>query len=233
MLLDSDFAAMPAVVAEGRRVINNIERAASLFIMKNIFSFFLAIISITAVFAYPLEPLQISLMSALCIGIPSFFLALEPNESLVRGRFLPNVLHRAFPSALTCLFSVIYVVMFADAFPIADAVVNTIASVLLTAVGFFSLWLACRPLNLKKYGLIAAMVLLYLLAVILVPQLFHLCPLGYGGWLLLVVFLLLMPSVLFAFSKLDYAVQRWVETLRRTARFAKNEIRQSHHREHE
>ena len=233
VLLDSDFAAMPAVVAEGRRVINNIERAASLFIMKNIFSFFLAIISITAVFAYPLEPLQISLMSALCIGIPSFFLALEPNESLVRGRFLPNVLHRAFPSALTCLFSVIYVVMFADAFPIADAVVNTIASVLLTAVGFFSLWLACRPLNLKKYGLIAAMVLLYLLAVILVPQLFHLCPLGYGGWLLLVVFLLLMPSVLFAFSKLDYAVQRWVETLRRTARFAKNEIRQSHHHEHE
>ena len=87
--------------------------------------------------------------------------------------------------------------------------------------------------NLKKYGLIAAMVLLYLLAVVLVPQLFHLCPLGYGGWLLLVVFLLLMPSVLFALSKLDYAVQQWVETLRRTARFAKNEIRQSHHREHE
>ena len=230
VLLDSDFSAMPAVVAEGRRVINNIERAASLFIMKNIFSFFLAIISITAVFAYPLEPLQISLMSAVCIGIPSFFLALEPNEELVRGRFLPNVLRRAFPAALTCLFSVIYVVMFARAFPIDDAVVNTIASALLTAVGFFMLWRVCHPFNWKKGLLLGGMVALYLLAVTIVPQLFSLHPLGFGGWLLLVVFLLLMPSVLFAFTKLADPIYIGVEVMNRTAKHAKEELREERHK---
>jgi len=227
VLLDSDFSAMPAVVAEGRRVINNIERAASLFLMKNIFSFFLAIISITAVFAYPLEPLQISLMSAVCIGIPSFFLALEPNENLVRGKFLPNVLYKAFPAALTCLFSVIYVVMFARAFPIDDTIVNTIASVLLTAVGFFSLWQVSRPFNGKRVGLLIGMVALYLLAVSIVPDLFGLHPLGFGGWLLMVVFLLLMPSVLFVFTKVaDFLRLGW-GVFSRILHHAKREVREA------
>lgn len=225
VLLDSDFGAMPAVVAEGRRVINNIERAASLFLMKNIFSFFLAIISITAVFAYPLEPLQISLMSALCIGIPSFFLALEPNENLVRGKFLPNVLRRAFPAALTCLFSVIYVVMFARAFPIDDTIVNTIASILLTAVGFFSLWQVSRPFNRQRIAVLAGMVVLYLLAVTIVPDLFGLHSLGFGGWLLLVVFLLLMPSLLYVFTKLEQLLGNIWEVAGRILNHAKAEIR--------
>ncbi len=230
VLLDSDFSAMPAVVAEGRRVINNIERAASLFLMKNIFSFFLAIISITAVFAYPLEPLQISLMSALCIGIPSFFLALEPNENLVRGKFLPNVLYKAFPAALTCLFSVIYVVMFSRVFPIDDTIVNTIASVLLTAVGFFSLWRVSRPFNGKRVGLLIGMVSLYLLAVSLVPDLFGLHPLGHGGWLLLVVFLLLMPSVLFVFTKVaDFLRLGW-SVFARVLGHAKREVKEARRR---
>ena len=227
VLLDSDFSAMPAVVAEGRRVINNIERAASLFLMKNIFSFFLAIISITAVFAYPLEPTQISLMSALCIGIPSFFLALEPNTDLVKGKFLRNVLRRAFPAALTCLFAVVYVVMFAHAFPIADDVVNTIASVLLTAVGFFALWCVCRPFNKKKVLLFVALLAAYLVSVILLPALFDLHPLGYGGWLLLVVFLLLMPSVLYVFTRISDVLRMAVEVTRKTAVHAKQEIQEA------
>ncbi len=230
VLLDSDFAAMPAVVAEGRRVINNIERAASLFLMKNIFSFFLAIISITAVFAYPLEPLQISLMNAVCIGIPSFFLALEPNENQVRGRFLPNVLQRAFPAALTCLFAVIYVVLFARAFPIDDSIVSTIASVLLTTVGFFMLWLVSRPMTRKHWMLIGAMVLVYLLAVSIAPRLFSLHPLGFGGWLLLVVFLLLMPSVLYVFTRLANFLRTGADKVRRFAAHEREEQRREEER---
>ncbi len=226
VLLDSDFSAMPAVVAEGRRVINNIERAASLFLMKNIFSFFLAIISITAVFAYPLEPLQISLMSALCIGIPSFFLALEPNESLVRGKFLSNVLRQAFPAALTCLFSVIYVVMFARAFPIDDEIVNTIASILLTAVGFFSLWQVSRPFNRQRVAVLAGMIALYLLAVSLIPGMFGLHALGFGGWLLLVVFLLLMPSLLFVFTRLAEFLRLSWDVFARIFSYAKRELKE-------
>lgn len=116
VLLNSNFAAMPKVVAEGRRVINNIERAASLFLVKNIFSFLLAIISLFASFPYPLKPIQLSLISALTIGVPSFFLALEPNHALVKGKFIPNVLRRAFPGGLTDLGIILGVEVFTMAF---------------------------------------------------------------------------------------------------------------------
>ena len=100
VLLNSDFSDMPHIVAEGRRVINNIQRSATLFLSKNIFSFILSLISLISVSLYPFKPSQISLISALMIGIPAFFLALEPNEELIRGKFLRNVLYHAFPAAL-------------------------------------------------------------------------------------------------------------------------------------
>lgn len=90
---------MPSVVAEGRRVINNIERSASLFLVKNIFSFILTLITLLTVSLYPFNPAQLSLVSALMIGVPSFFLALEPNTDMVKGKFLRNVLFRAFPGS--------------------------------------------------------------------------------------------------------------------------------------
>ena len=90
VLLDSDFAAMPKVVAEGRRVINNIQRASALYLVKNILSFFLALITLFAAFPYPFVPIQLTLISALTIGVPSFFLALEPNHDLVKGQVPPQ-----------------------------------------------------------------------------------------------------------------------------------------------
>ena len=99
VLLDSNFASMPSVVAEGRRVINNIERSASLYLVKNIFSFCLAFFTLFATLPYPFSPAQLTLVSAVTIGIPSFILAMEPNESLVKGKFLRNVLFRAPPAA--------------------------------------------------------------------------------------------------------------------------------------
>ena len=87
VLLDSDFSRMPSVVAEGRRVVNNIERTAALYIVKNIFSMLLAIFSVILMLDYPLEPSQVSLISMFTIGIPSFVLALEPNKELIRGHF--------------------------------------------------------------------------------------------------------------------------------------------------
>ena len=97
VLLNSDFQSMPAIVGEGRRVINNIQRAASLFLVKNIFSLLLSLVSLFAGFPYPLLPLQLSLIGSLTIGIPSFFLALEPNNSRVEGHFLSNVFYKALP----------------------------------------------------------------------------------------------------------------------------------------
>ncbi len=200
VMLNSDFDSMPDVVAEGRRVINNIERTASLFLVKNIFSFILAIISISAVFAYPLTPAQLSLASMLTIGIPSFFLSLEPNKSLVSGRFILNVIYRALPAALTNLFIIIGVVLFDAAFDLNSEEVTTIAALLITTVGLIMVWKVCRPFNLLRAGLLAGLVVLFIGVLVVVPGLFSIVPIGFGSTLILVVFLFLIPSVMWAFS---------------------------------
>lgn len=97
VLLDSNFARMPEVVNEGRRVVNNVQRSASLFLVKNIFSFLMAIFALVMTINYPLQPSQITMISAFTIGLPSFLLALEENEQ----RIIPNVLAKAFSGGLT------------------------------------------------------------------------------------------------------------------------------------
>ena len=99
VLADSDFAHMPEVVAEGRRSINNLQRSASLFLMKTVYSAALALVCVLLP-PFPLLPIQMSLVSTAIIGIPSFALALEPNRELVRGRFLTNVLARSMPASV-------------------------------------------------------------------------------------------------------------------------------------
>ena len=101
VLMDSDFSCMPAVVLEGRRVVNNIQRSASLFLVKNIFSMLLTIFTLIAVNRYPLYPTQLSLLGAFTIGTPAFFLALQPNKSIIKGKFIVNVVIKALPAALT------------------------------------------------------------------------------------------------------------------------------------
>ena len=92
VLLDSNFACMPSVVMEGRRVVNNIERSASLFLVKNIFSFLLSLFSVCFMINYPLEPSQISLISMFTIGVPAFFLALQPNKNIIQDTSYPMCL---------------------------------------------------------------------------------------------------------------------------------------------
>ena len=106
VLLDNDFSRMPSVVMEGRRVVNNIQRSASLYLVKNIFSMLLAVFSMISMINYPLEPSQISLISMFTIGIPSFVLALEPNKDRIQGHFMTNVLLKALPAGLTDFFAV-------------------------------------------------------------------------------------------------------------------------------
>jgi HAD ATPase, P-type, family IC len=101
VLLDSDFSRMPQIVDEGRRVVNNLERSGSLFLVKNVFSFITALLSIGFGFMYPLLPTQVSLVTMFTIGVPSFFLAQIPNKDLIRGNFMINILKKAIPAALT------------------------------------------------------------------------------------------------------------------------------------
>lgn len=129
VLLESDFSCMPEVVLEGRRVVNNIQRSASLFLVKNIFSFLLSLVSFVFMFTYPLEPSQISLISMFTIGVPAFFLALEPNKNIIKGHFLTNVFLKALPAALTDVLAVGALVIFGRTFGVSSADISTAATI--------------------------------------------------------------------------------------------------------
>lgn len=208
VLLDSDFSGMPQVVAEGRRVINNIERSASLFLVKNIFSFFMSLISIVWVSLYPLKPAQISVASAFMIGIPSFVLALEPNEAPIRGKFLRNVLYRAFPAGLTTVFIVEWSLLFAAAFDISADMSSCVAFFLYAFSAYIMLYRVCKPMTLWHKILFGAMGVAFLAAVCFVPEWFQLVSLDFGCTLLLVTLLMLAVPVNMVFTRLFRVLDR-------------------------
>lgn len=191
VLLSSDFSALPEVVLEGRRVINNIQRASSLFLVKNIFSFFLAIITLFVAMPYPLQPIQLSLVGALTIGIPSFFLALEPNRALVKGRFLHNVLKKACPGGFTNLLLVLGVELFAFAFGFDHRELSTLATMLIGFNGLLILYQVCKPFDCKRRLLWWGMTLAMAVAVFFLGGFFFLVPLTLRTALVFVVLLLL------------------------------------------
>ena len=151
VLLESDFSTMPSVVAEGRRVVNNIQRSASLFLVKNIFSFLMSVFSACFMLNYPLEPAQISLISMFTIGIPGFFLALQPIAEAIHGRFLSNVLIKALPAGLTDFLVVGALVIFGRVFGVNETDISNACTMLLAIVGFMILHHISKPLNLLRW----------------------------------------------------------------------------------
>lgn len=196
VLLDSDFSSMPAVVAEGRRVINNIERSASLFLVKNIFSFGMSLAAIFIAFVYPFKPSQLTLVNALMIGIPSFVLALEPNTELVKGKFLRNVLYRAFPAAVTDLLLIGCTMLFGYAFDINNEEISTICVLLFGIVGLIMLFRVCKPFDTLRKVLWISMGVLFVSAVCFVSEFFSLTRLSFGGVLVFMVLGLLSVPVM-------------------------------------
>ena len=200
VLLDSDFAAMPKVVAEGRRVINNIQRASALYLVKNILSFFLALITLFAAFPYPLVPIQLTLISTLTIGIPSFFLALEPNHDLVRGKFLHNVFRRAFPGGLTAIIVILFAELFVYTFHLTLGELSTICVILMAINGILVIYYAARPLDVKRWVLLIAMAVGLLIAMIFYGEVFSLTALSFAAWLVLIVLALLVVPIQMGFE---------------------------------
>lgn len=147
VLLDSDFSVMPGIVGEGRRVINNIQRAATLFLVKNIFSLGLSLLSFFTNWPYPLVPLHLSVISSLTIGVPSFFLAMEPNYERVSGHFLRGVLRRAFPGGLTNIFVVLMAQAFMTVFDLSLEETSTVCAAILGVVGLQVLFQVCKPFD--------------------------------------------------------------------------------------
>lgn len=196
VLLNSQFSAMPAIVAEGRRVINNIQRAASLFLVKNIFSFALTLLLLFIDMPYPLLPIQLSLISTFTIGIPSFFLALEPNYARVEGKFMRNVIRRAMPGGLTNLTIVLLAGFFTSTFGLSNEQLNTICVWVMSAVGLVTLYHVSVPFTRLRLAVLAAMTAAMLFCLLVIPVFFDLPALNASSALILVTLLLACPTVM-------------------------------------
>ena len=197
VLLDSQFSALPSVVAEGRRVINNIERSASLYLVKNIFTFVLSLITLFFTLPYPYTPAQLSLVNALTIGIPSFILAMEPNENRISGRFLPNVIYRALPAALSDLILVVGVMLFYLAFHIKEDMLSTLCTGIMGIVGLLMVHQTSLPMNKLRKAMLVGLCIAFVVCYFFLPELFTLSALDKPSLLILVVLGLLAFSVMF------------------------------------
>ena len=192
VLLDSNFAAMPEIVNQGRRVVNNIRTAASMFLIKTIFSVLLSLITIFFGDSYPFEPIQMSLISACAVGIPTFLLAQENNYEKIDHTFLRHVFMNAFPAAVTitgCVFSVMLVCQ--NVYH-SNAMLNT-ACVLVTGWNYMAaLKTVYAPLNTYRKVIIYSMQVIFFGAAVVLQNLLTLGSLEFG--MIILVFLLMTFS---------------------------------------
>lgn len=176
VLLDSNFSSMPKVVSEGRRVINNVQRVSTLFLTKTIFSFLLAIVAIIRKGVYPIQPNQLILIDYLVIGIPSFFLALEPNNRQVVGKFLWNILKAALPGALVVMINSLIIFAFQPSLGMSDKVTETLVVISATVVSLTVLFRVSTPFNKMRRVLFILMVGAFLFGIFFMPNFFQFVP---------------------------------------------------------
>ncbi len=194
-LLNADFDVLPQIVLEGRRVINNITRASSLFLVKNIFSLLLSVLLLALPFVYPFAPIQLTLISALTIGVPSFVLALQPSRDRVRGSFLRNVITRALPGGVCTAALIIPLMAFSNRLGFSTETVSTLSTLIAGYSGMVALFLTCLPLNPLRGTLVALMTAVFAVAVLFFPQVFYLVPIAGKQWTILAGAAVLAPAV--------------------------------------
>ena len=215
VLLESNFAAMPGIVGEGRRVINNIQRAAALFLVKNIFSLGLSLITFFTVLPYPIVPMHLSVIAALTIGVPSFFLAMEPNYERVSGRFMTSVLRRALPGGLTNILVVLAAQFIAIPYGLTADQLHTVCTALLGTVGLLVLFQTCRPFDLFRKFIWGAMAAALAICFTVLAPLFEFHSGDSQYWLILGALILMTPTVFFIMQWLLGHTDKLAEKLRR------------------
>lgn len=211
VLLESNFACMPSVVMEGRRVVNNIERSASLFLVKNIFSFLLSLFSVCFMINYPLEPSQVSLISMFTIGVPAFFLALQPNKNIIKGHFLTNVLIKALPAGLTDFIVVGALVVFGQVFNVNAKDISTACTMLLAIVGFMILYNISKPMNGLRWCVWGGCIIGLIICSIWLGDLFGIGSMSTRCVMLLVVFAVVTEPVLRYSTVIIEKIGGWIK----------------------
>lgn len=183
VLVDNDFASMPAVVAEGRRSINNLQRSASLFLVKTLLSITAAFLFIFLPWQYPFVPIQLTLISAFTIGLPSFVLALEPNKDLVRGHFLPNAVVHSIPGAVCAVVSIVVLTIVGNEAIGLDY--RQVSTLCVMVVGLLGIMLVIRlsiPFTPLRWGLLVVVIGGLLIGVVGFGWLFDIAPFTPEMW---------------------------------------------------
>ena len=196
VLIESDFSKLPSIVNEGRRVVNNIERTASLFLVKNIFSFLLSVFSILFMVNYPLEPSQVSLISMFTIGIPAFLMSLERNRDRIQGRFLSNVMFKALPAGLTDFAVISLLVVFCQEFRVGGRDLSTSCTILLAIVGIMILYRIAQPMTIFHWVLWISMICGIVVSMIFFNQIFAISMLSRKSAMLLLIFAIITEPCL-------------------------------------
>lgn len=189
VLLDSNFDSIPNIVYEGRRTINNITRSASLFLSKTGYAMLFAILYLLINESYPFEPIQISLIGALTIGIPSFVLALENNDEIVKGTFLKNVLFKSVPVSFTSACSIILMEIVSNFLNFTQIQKNTIDVVLVAFVGFVLIYKLCIPFTKMRRCLFYFCIIIFIICILFFRKFFSLTYFNYKMIIVLGIFM--------------------------------------------
>ena len=205
ILLDDDFNSLPRVVAEGRQTINNVERSASLLLYKTLFTIMLIIFSIISFQKYFFVPIHMTFITTFTIGAPSFILALESNNNLVKGNFLFKVFARSLPTALTVVFNVILVSAFSALFNIPYELQSTMCVIITTIIGLYYLFKICYPLNLYRGALFFTMLFGFLYCMFFQTSLFELQPINSVS--ALIIFVLTLDSF-YVYKLLNFVITK-------------------------
>lgn len=213
VLLESDFSKMPQVVMEGRRVVNNIERSSSLFLVKNIFSFLMSIFAVIFSLTYPLQPSQITLISLFTIGLPSFFLALEQNKQRIQGNFLLNILGKAIPGGVTDMLIVGALVVCGTIFKLSPTDISTTATLLLIVVGFMVLFKISSPMNRFRQIIFCSSFAGMLIFSLFFSKLFSLTRISPTSILLLVILFFTAESIFRFLTKLSELIGKYIQSV--------------------
>lgn len=196
VLLDSNFASMPHIVNQGRRVVNNIRTAASMFLIKTMFSVMLSLLTIFFGNAYPFEPIQMSLISACAVGIPTFLLAQENNYEKIDHTFLRHVFINAFPAAITITFCVFAVMLVSQNVYHSTDMLNT-ACVLVTGWNYMAaLKTVYAPLNTYRKVIIYGMQFIFFAAAVIFQKLLSLGSLDFGMIILVFILMTFAPVLI-------------------------------------
>ena len=208
VLVNNDFASMPQVVAEGRRAINNLERSSSLYLVKTIYSIILAVFFVFSSFSYPFAPIQLTLIGALTVALPSFVLALQPNKNIVRGDFTFNIIARAAPAALCIALSIILTAVLSGVLSVSQEELSTIAVYVTALIGMMLIVRLSLPLNALRGAMLGVSTAGLLIAFVFFGGFFNLVPLGQNALIMLAI-----TAVLFVilFNVLYHIADRMIE----------------------